>query len=126
MKRVKGPNDPKLSDSGGRRGSCAAGLRGAGAVTPGAVRCSAWLGVAAVDKIGDVWKIHSALHEGARQRKKTMFKSIGIVCGGIAFGLPVLAVVGAGVALVGVGAGIGYVVGGAKLAAVVGAAVAAV
>ena len=43
--RVATPNDPKLSDCGGRRGSCAAGLRGAGAVTPGAVRCSAWLGV---------------------------------------------------------------------------------
>ena len=37
-------NDPKLSDCGGWRDSCAAGLRGAGAVTPGAVRCSAWLG----------------------------------------------------------------------------------
>ncbi len=41
---AQGYNDPKLSDCGGRRGSCAVGLRGAGAVTPGAVRCSAWLG----------------------------------------------------------------------------------
>ena len=44
------PNDPKLSDCGGRRSLCGkaagAGLRaGAQAVTPGAVRCSAWLGV---------------------------------------------------------------------------------
>jgi hypothetical protein len=41
-------NDPKLSDCGGRRSLCGkaagAGLRvGAQAVTPGAVRCSAWL-----------------------------------------------------------------------------------
>ena len=45
-KRVATPNDPKLSDSGVRRGSCAAGLRGAATVTHGAVRWSAWLGVA--------------------------------------------------------------------------------
>ena len=37
------PNDPKLRDRGARRGSCAEGLRGAGAVTCGAVLCSAWL-----------------------------------------------------------------------------------
>ena len=42
-------NDPKLSDCGGRRSLCGkaagAGLRaGAQAVTPGAVRCSAWFG----------------------------------------------------------------------------------
>ena len=44
------PNDPKLSDSGVRRGTCAVGGKAAveaGAVTHGAVRCSAWLGVAA-------------------------------------------------------------------------------
>src|SRR4051812_1222008 len=36
--------EPKLSDCAGRRGSCAAGSAGGtGAVTPGAVRCSAWL-----------------------------------------------------------------------------------
>ena len=47
------PNDQKLSDCGGRRSLCgkvAGGERseavGAQAVTPGAVRCSAWLGVA--------------------------------------------------------------------------------
>ena len=42
------PNDPKLSDRGARRGTCAVGERRrpeAGAVTCGAVRCSAWLGV---------------------------------------------------------------------------------
>jgi len=41
------PNDPKLSDCGGRRGSCMAGGKAAveaATVTPGAVRCSAWLG----------------------------------------------------------------------------------
>ena len=41
------PNDPKLSDRGVRRGTCMAGGKAeaeAGAVTHGAVRCSAWLG----------------------------------------------------------------------------------
>ena len=54
--RVKGPNDPKLSDCGARRAGCgkaagagwaqAAGWWAAASVTRGAVRCSAWLGVA--------------------------------------------------------------------------------
>ena len=42
------PNDPKLSDGGGWRGPCMAGGKAAAearAVTAGAVRCSAWLGV---------------------------------------------------------------------------------
>ena len=42
------PNDPKLSDCGVRRGTCMVGGKAAveaGAVTHGAVRCSAWLGV---------------------------------------------------------------------------------
>ena len=46
--RVKTPNDPKLSDGGVRRGTCMVGGKAAaeaGAVTHGAVRCSAWLGV---------------------------------------------------------------------------------
>ncbi len=41
------PNDLKLSDRGVRRGTCMAGGKAAveaGAVTHGAVRCSAWLG----------------------------------------------------------------------------------
>ena len=40
------PNDPKLSDSGVRRGTFMVGGKAAeaGAVTHGAVRCSAWLG----------------------------------------------------------------------------------
>ena len=38
-------NDPKLSDRGARRGSCAAGPRGAGAVTCGAVRLTDLLGL---------------------------------------------------------------------------------
>ena len=46
---AKAPNDPKLSDCGGRRGCCMAGGKAAAeaaTVTPGAVRRSAWLGVA--------------------------------------------------------------------------------
>ena len=46
--RVATPNDPKLSDRGVRRGTCMVGGKAAaeaGAVTHGAVRCSAWLGV---------------------------------------------------------------------------------
>ncbi len=61
------PNDPKLSDGGAWRGSCEGGAQkeatdvgqrwlggktpkpeSAAAVTRGAVRCSAWLGVSAV------------------------------------------------------------------------------
>ena len=44
--RVQRPNDLKLSDRGVRRGTCTAGGKAAveaGAVTHGAVRCSAWL-----------------------------------------------------------------------------------
>jgi len=43
---VDTPNDPKLSDRGVRRGTCMVGGKAAaeaGAVTHGAVRCSAWL-----------------------------------------------------------------------------------
>ena len=47
---VEAPNDLKLSDSGVRPGSCAVGLRGAGAVTAVAVRCSAWLGACVGDR----------------------------------------------------------------------------
>ena len=46
--RAKSPNDLKLSDGGVRRGTCMVGGKAAaeaGAVTHGAVRCSAWLGV---------------------------------------------------------------------------------
>src|SRR4051812_11479619 len=39
-------NDPKLSDGGGWRDGCAGEGGGAASVTAGAVRCSAWLGVA--------------------------------------------------------------------------------
>ena len=47
MTGEKTPNDPKLSDRGVRRGTCMVGGKAAteaGAVTHGAVRCSAWLG----------------------------------------------------------------------------------
>jgi len=54
-----------------------------------------------------------------------MFKSIGVVCGGIAFGVPVLGVAAGAVGLVAVGAGIGYLAGSSAGAAG-GAAVAAV
>jgi hypothetical protein len=55
---AESPNDPKLSDCGGRRSLCGkaagAGLRvGAQAVTPGAVRCSAWFGVIGVGVKGE-------------------------------------------------------------------------
>ena len=57
--RVATPNDPKLSDRGARRGTCMVGGKAAaeaGAVTCGAVRCSAWLGVAAwVESVAD-WR----------------------------------------------------------------------
>ena len=55
--RVATPNDPKLSDSGVRRGTCMVGGKAAveaGAVTHGAVRCSAWLG-ARLDSV-ETWK----------------------------------------------------------------------
>ena len=48
-------HDPKLNDRGVRRGTCTVGGKAAaeaGAVTHGAVRCSAWLGVAAVGNTG--------------------------------------------------------------------------
>jgi hypothetical protein len=46
--RADAPNDPKLRDSGVRRGSCVVGGKAAAeaaTVTHGAVLCSAWLGV---------------------------------------------------------------------------------
>ena len=48
------PNDLKLSDGGVRRGTCMVGGKAAaeaGAVTHGAVRCSAWLGVAVIRRL---------------------------------------------------------------------------
>ena len=45
------PNDPKLSDGGGWCAGCMVGERRrqeAASVTAGAVRCSAWLGVAVI------------------------------------------------------------------------------
>ena len=47
-KRVVTPNDLKLSDCPARRDGCAGEGGGAAGVTRGAVRSSAWLGVAAV------------------------------------------------------------------------------
>ena len=54
------PNDPKLSDRGARRGTCMVGGKAAveaGAVTCGAVRCSAWLGVAVIWDFGRLVKL---------------------------------------------------------------------
>ena len=51
--RVATPNDLKFSDGGVRRGTCMVGGKAAaeaGAVTHGAVRCSAWLGVSFIWK----------------------------------------------------------------------------
>src|SRR5438552_1240992 len=56
------PNDPKLSDRGVRRGTCMVSGKAvaeAGAVTHGAVRCSAWLGVSG--RIGWCWLLSTAL-----------------------------------------------------------------
>ena len=50
-RRVATPNDPKLSDGGGWRAGCTAGGKAvaeAASVTAGAVRYSAWLGVAVI------------------------------------------------------------------------------
>jgi len=53
------PNDPKLSDSGVRRGTCMVGGKAAVeacAVTHGAVRCSAWLGDGELETVlGNRW-----------------------------------------------------------------------
>ena len=52
---IETANDPKLSDGGGWRGPCMAGGKAAAearAVTAVAVRCSAWLGVAVIGRIG--------------------------------------------------------------------------
>ena len=54
-----------------------------------------------------------------------MFKSIGVVCGGIAFGVPIVGVAAGAAGLVLVGAGVGYAVGSSAGAAASGAAVAA-
>ena len=70
-RRVMTPNDPKLSDGGAWRGSCEGGAQKeaadvgqrwlgretpgqeiAATVTRGAVRCSAWLGVAGLAEKG--------------------------------------------------------------------------
>ena len=51
MIREETPNDPKLSDGRGWRDRCMAGGKEAAeaaGVTAGAVRCSAWLGVAVI------------------------------------------------------------------------------
>ena len=57
-KAATSATDPKLSDSGVRRGTCMVGGKvavAAGAVTHGAVRCSAWLGVAFWVATPEVW-----------------------------------------------------------------------
>ena len=75
--RVATPNDPKLSDGGAWRGSCEGGAqreatdggqshdrtrraqaRIAATVTRGAVRCSAWLGVAVMCDLLHEHQIH--------------------------------------------------------------------
>jgi hypothetical protein len=59
-KRVATPNDPKLSDGGAWRSLCRWAERRrrsvAQAVTRGAVRCSAWLGVAAFCDCAPQWR----------------------------------------------------------------------
>ena len=65
---VATPNDPKLSDRGVRRGTCMVGGKAAaeaGAVTHGAVRCSAWLRVAVIARFKPSLQRTRALTGGA-------------------------------------------------------------
>ena len=62
------PNDPKLSDRGVRRGTCMVGGKAAveaGAVTHGAVRCSAWLGASGrcIEMLWMLWSWRSGSDE---------------------------------------------------------------
>ena len=69
------PNDPKLSDGRVRRGTCMAGGKvaaEAGAVTHGAVRCSAWLAVAVILE----WFV---VNEVVLDKCKTRRKHIGVL-----------------------------------------------
>ena len=64
------PNDLKLSDRGVRRGTCMVGGKVAaedGAVTHGAVRCSAWLGVRSnwIKRVESEFSVRVALPESA-------------------------------------------------------------
>lgn len=62
--RSRKENDPKLCDRGVRRGTCMVGGKAAveaGAVTRGAVRCSAWFGDwSVVDKLSRMWNLAAA------------------------------------------------------------------
>ena len=84
------PNDLKLSDSGVRRGTCTVGGKAAaeaGAVTHGAVRCSAWLGDSGLLE----WILRAMCFEGvdslggfgesmlcARQRPSVRYDLVGV------------------------------------------------
>ena len=68
---AQSPNDPKLSDGGGRRDACAAGSSGAGGVTTGAVRWSAWL--------GDVGRLRDLKTSMLRESVRDLFWVIGRV-----------------------------------------------
>ena len=65
--RSESPNDPKLRDSGVRRGSCVVGGKAAAeaaTVTHGAVLCSAWLGDVRIGFIASVL-VHVVFVSGA-------------------------------------------------------------
>jgi hypothetical protein len=73
LNSVAWANDPKLSDGGGWRGPCMAGGKVAAearAVTAGAVRCSAWLGVAAsfISSSKDRVNVRSAVQREKRAK----------------------------------------------------------
>ncbi len=67
-----------------------------------------------IDDAGDGVELHKCLLRETYHRKlnKNMTKSIGIAAFGMAFGVPVVAVVFGAVALVAAGAAVGYAVGG--------------
>ena len=67
------PNDPKLSDRGARRGTCTVGGKAAveaGAVTCGAVRCSAWLGDSVVVRLIGFLKLGKGFASKQTNRRK--------------------------------------------------------
>ena len=63
-KDEEAPNDRKLSDSGVRRAGCCGRSAGAASVTHGAVRWSAWLGVAAWVESSANWRPKRWLGKG--------------------------------------------------------------
>ena len=95
--RSESPNDPKLSDGGAWRGSCEGGAKTeatdvgqmwlgvktpkqelAATVTRGAVRCSAWLGVAVISEKASGVKvfISGTSHRGSSRKTEIQFRLV--------------------------------------------------